>query len=199
MGRGDEQAVEFDIPSQLLASALDAYSTATGRELFYDGALAVGRRSSEVKGRLTPEVALRRLLRGTGYVARSTGPNAFTVEPAARRVPPGAVIPGGAGKPAGRFDSYFALVQARVGRALCSTPETRPGAYRLLVRLWITPAGAVSRSELMGTTGETRRDLAYGNVLRNLGIGRPPPEGMPQPITLAVMPAGTAAAGGCAP
>ena len=61
-----------DIPSQPLADALLAYGTATGLQVFYDGALEVGHRSTTVKGRFTSMTGLQTLLQGTGYVPQAT-------------------------------------------------------------------------------------------------------------------------------
>src|SRR5690606_23373555 len=60
---------EFNIPAQRLADALRAYSEATGRDVIAASQLLEGRRSSAVRGRLSPDEALARLLAGTGLVA----------------------------------------------------------------------------------------------------------------------------------
>lgn len=109
----DDQ-VRFEIAAQPLADALDAYSAATGLEVFYDGALVAGRDSRFIQGLLEPKAALRELLAGTGLTARNTGMRSFTLVPSASiRV-------------AGATDqSYFARLQKEVSRALWATP--RPG------------------------------------------------------------------------
>lgn len=45
-----DHRASFDIPAQPLADALVAYGSATGIEVFYDGALAIGRRSTAMTG-----------------------------------------------------------------------------------------------------------------------------------------------------
>ena len=102
----DEQ-VRFEIAAQPLASALDAYSAATGLEVFYDGALVAGQRSRAIHGVLEPKAALRELLAGSGLTARSTGMRSFTlVSSASIRV-------------AGATDqSYFATLQKEVSREI---------------------------------------------------------------------------------
>jgi len=62
---------EFNIPAQRLADALRAYSEATGRDVIAASQLLEGRRSSAVRGRLSPDAALTRLLAGTGLVAEN--------------------------------------------------------------------------------------------------------------------------------
>src|SRR6202012_2199872 len=64
--------IQFDIPSQPLASALRVYGRTTGVELFYDGSLSIGQRSNGIKGTFAPMLALKTLLRGTGYIAHQT-------------------------------------------------------------------------------------------------------------------------------
>ena len=76
-----EKRIAFDIPAQPLASALEAYSAATGVEIFYDAVLAAGHRSASVKGSFLPARALETLLLGTGYVPRSTGPDTISIAP----------------------------------------------------------------------------------------------------------------------
>ena len=65
------QAVQadYDIAAQRLADALNEYSRISARDVIGASRLVEGRRSAEVKGRLAPEVALARLLSGTGLVA----------------------------------------------------------------------------------------------------------------------------------
>ncbi|TWT03883.1 TonB C-terminal domain-containing protein [Reyranella sp. CPCC 100927] len=175
--------IVFDIAAQPLASALEAYSAMTGLDVFYDGALAVAIRSSHVKGQFAAPAALHLLLRGTELTARSTGAGSFTIEPtasaSARRAP-------AAGSSS--YEAYFALVQANVARTLCSSPQTRPGRYQVVIKLWIAPTGVIRRTELSESTGGPSRDQAFLNVLRNLQIGASPPPRMPQPITMAVLP-----------
>ena len=67
--RAQTAETEFDIPAQRLADALRAYSEATGRDVIAASQLLEGRRSSAVRGRLSPDAALTRLLAGTGLVA----------------------------------------------------------------------------------------------------------------------------------
>jgi hypothetical protein len=178
--------VSFDIPAQPLVSALDAYSTATGREVFYDGALVLGRRSSPVSGMLLPDAALRALLQGTGFAPRATGPHSFTVSLAPQ--PPVDLSQPPAPAEGSGYEPYFAMLQAVLRQALCRTAETRPGRYQLVVRLWLASSGAVQRSQLLGSTGSRQRDSAFAAALRLVKVNLPPPAGMPQPLTMVVLP-----------
>jgi TonB family protein len=182
---GPALRLNFDIPAQALVSALDVYSTITGREVFYDGAYALDRRSAKVSGTLPPDIALRILLRGTDFVARSTGPHSFTIVlapqlPAARE--------SGRAEQGGDYAPYFASLQASLKQALCRNVETRPGAYQAVVRFWLAPSGAVRRAELLNSTGSRDRDSAFAGVLRAMKLAEPPPAAMPQPVTMVVLP-----------
>jgi hypothetical protein len=70
---GRPTASVFDVPTQPLASALDAFSKVTGREIFYDGSIGRGRRSTAVEGSFMPDEALSLLLSGTNLVALPNG------------------------------------------------------------------------------------------------------------------------------
>ena len=178
-------SMQFAIAAQPLAAALDTYSITTGLELYYDGDLAVGRRSIAVEGPRAPEVALQELLAGSGLVARATGPNSFTIKPA----------------PASHFanatyQSYFATIQARVSHVLCSRAETRPGDADLLLQLWVASTGTIQRAQLLDTTSGDTREKAFA-ALRGVSIGAVPPAELPQPITMAILARTSGGPGGC--
>jgi hypothetical protein len=166
--------IRFAIAAQPLAAALDTYSVVSGLELYYDGELAVGRRSHAVEGRLVPDVALRELLTGSGLVARATGPNSFSIAP-------------GPSRPASAsHQSYFATIQARVSQALCAHAETQPGSTDLLLQLWIASTGTVQRTQLLDAPNGDMRENAFAAALRGVSIGAAPPAELPQPITIAI-------------
>jgi hypothetical protein len=168
---------DFNIPAQTLTTALDAYSQASGRELYYDGALTIDRQSSAVRGVLSPDMALSDLLAGTGLVARMTGPGSITIESNAHDF-----------VAASRSSSepYFANVQAAVIRVLCTGGGvTRPGTSNTIVRLWVGPSGTVVRAQAVGS-GSPASLGAYESALRGVAVGIPPPS-VPQPILLAVL------------
>ncbi|MGR4892715.1 TonB-dependent receptor domain-containing protein [Sphingopyxis sp. LARHCG72] len=60
---------DYNIAAQRLADALREYSRASGRDVIAASELVDGRRSTGVHGRLAPDIALERLLAGTGLVA----------------------------------------------------------------------------------------------------------------------------------
>jgi len=59
----------YDIAPQRLGDALRKYSEVSGREVVFSGSLTEGKRSGSVRGRLSPDAALTRLLSGTGLIA----------------------------------------------------------------------------------------------------------------------------------
>ena len=182
-------AVDFDIGSQPLVSALDAYSAATGLQVVYDATLAGGRRAQAVKGSMTPDMALQLLLEGTGLVAVYAAANAFTIVPAAT-APQTASMRG--------FMPYLAAVQSSVEEAFCRSALTAPGGYRIKFKFWIGHAGEVLQPQLLGSTDDSARDQAIAAVLRAVVIGRPPPPDMPQPVMMAVSPRPPSETGDCA-
>ena len=175
---GREPEFAFDIPSQSLEAALDAYGTASRMQVLYETALTAGRRSAAVQGLFTREAALRQLLGGTGLVFSLTGEQAFTLVPAAPPAP--AVLPASAVA----YRSFLGWVQAGVMTALCRHAETRPGPARLAFQFCIGDAGDIRAPRLLASTGEAGRDVAVTAALAALALGRSPPSGMPQPVTM---------------
>jgi TonB family protein len=172
----------YDIPAEPLDAALNAYIGASGAQVFYETALTLGRRSTEVKGRFTPEAALRTLLTGTGLVGRRAEEDAFIVTPAPEGQQPRLSAT------AVRDGRFIGAVQAGILGALCGNPQTRPGGYRVTLELWISPSGAVQRTELIGSTGDAARDGALGTALQGAAIDAPLPPDMPQPLVMTIGP-----------
>jgi hypothetical protein len=176
---GHGSTVQFDIPAQPLATALEGFMAAAKVAIIVDSAVIAGRTSVPLQGPFSPDGALRVLLGGTGLDPRPIGTGAYTLvlspRPAAVRSPP-------------RFIQYAAAIQQVVTTALCRQDETRPTHYRMLMRLWLSPAGMVTRVELSSTTGNPSLDMAIGDALKHIDVGAPTPSGLPQPVKLAVMP-----------
>ncbi|WP_145005027.1 TonB-dependent siderophore receptor [Pseudomonas oryzihabitans] len=77
-------------PAQPLATALQSFAQASGLQVNYDPATLVGKRAPALAGRLEPEVALQRLLAGSGLAASITGAVA-TIAPVATQASSGSV------------------------------------------------------------------------------------------------------------
>jgi hypothetical protein len=192
---GVEQTMVFDIPPQPLMTALRAYSEATGQAVLVDDALAMGRQSPGVSGEFDKVEALRTLLSGTGLVASYASDQAFTL----KLVKPGESVESvqaGARERSGAMagggievvtERYAGEIQRPIEAALCQSKATRPGTYRLAMQIWIAPSGQVERIRLLTPTRSPQRDEQVRSALTRLVLD-PPPSGMPQPMTLLLLP-----------
>lgn len=176
-----ERFFDFNIPAAPLARALGSFGAITQEQLLLDASIADGRRSEPVVGRFTPEAALRQMLAGTGLTVQPIEGQGFAVVFAG--APDAQQVDGGAAR---RLESYSALIQTALGNTLCAQTTTAPGAYRSMAQLWIGRDGHVVRADLLTSSGIVERDTRLTTALQNLSIGVPPPNGMPQPVTLLV-------------
>lgn len=87
----------FDIPAGLAAQTLTRFAQQAAVPLAVPYEITEGRRTRAVRGRLEPEQALRRMLRGTGLAVRRVGDGQFVIELARRAEP---VAPAPAAPPA---------------------------------------------------------------------------------------------------
>jgi len=95
----------------------------------------------------------------------------------------------GRGKGGGgsKFGTYAGQVQSRVADALRNHKKTRSAALNVKVRVWVDPAGRVTRATLAGTSGDTAVDRTIRDeVLTGLQLQTQPPEGMPMPIVMRI-------------
>jgi secretin/TonB-like protein len=182
----DTRQIAFDIPAQGLAQALELYGNVTGWEVLYNSNLAVGRRSSAIQGNFTPEVALARLLAGSGVTAQLTDEKSVVLVP--NLATPPSVAGAASDTPASARLSYFGLIQDSMRTALCADGGTRAGRYRIAAQFWIGATGNVVRYQRLGSTGEPETDRQIDRRLRYLRIGSSPPEGFAEPVTILVVP-----------
>lgn len=202
----DQALIRFDIPARPLSAAIEAYALATGVQVLYDRPPSDAQRSPGVTGLRTREAALDALLAGTGLHAVFTHRNTVVLRPdeerpAARDFGPPptdeAVLPldtlevrGEATIPPAAGQSldlrlYGGVVGSAVHQALLADRLTASGRYRVTLKLWIAPSGAVERV-VAGSSGDRERDLAIATVVRQVVIDPPPPAGLPQPVVLVV-------------
>jgi type II secretory pathway component GspD/PulD (secretin) len=187
----------FNIPSQPLAGAIQAFSQASGVEVLYESSLAAGRRSAPVEGHYSPEQALSQLLGNAGFSVRFTRADAVVLSlpsakddlPATRavahfdlsldtiRVTSAAERPDDA-----RLRAFGETVQSEIETMLRKDATIRSGNYRIRVRLWIDPSRTVRHAELAQSTGDPARDAAIETSLQGFVISRDPPPNTPQPI-----------------
>jgi hypothetical protein len=180
-----EAQFDFDLPAQPLAAALNTFADVSGRAALFSSTLVAGRTASPVQGRFTPRDALQRLLEGTGLAMEEVSAgrvNAFVLKPLSPQAQ-------AASTARARLERYDGLVQARVWDALCADPRTAQGDYRSLLRFRVDPAGRVHRAQLLGSTGDTRRDAVLVATLERVRIDRPPPPDMKQPLAMLILPA----------
>ncbi len=76
----NEAQIAFDIPAQSISTALIEFSQQAGVQISMQGSRANGVQTSAVSGTYTPELALQRLLLGTGFTHSRTGPLTYTVQ-----------------------------------------------------------------------------------------------------------------------
>lgn len=192
---GASAEFQFDIPAQPLASSLKAYSAITNLELYYESSLIDRFQSSAIRGTLSADVALRRLLEGSGLSVASFERGTVTILPG--RQPASRQDVAALKRRAAEFNPYFAVIQAGLRDAFCRVPAAQVDADELVIRLWIAPSGAVARADIASQAGSEERDRAYAAAIRMLVIDRPPPPAMPQPVTLLVMPRASRMAAEC--
>lgn len=181
--RADERT-DFDIPPQSLMTALRAYSVRTGVSVLFDDAMVRGLSSPGVSGSYSPPDALQQLLQGSGLAAHYASPMAFTLmpdrDPASARSAPEP-------SDAAQSTHFAGRVQAGLERALCGSALTRPGKYRLAMQLWLDASGRVTRTRLLGSTGNPARDTRVEQLVGGVTIDGVPP-GMSEPLTVLLTP-----------
>lgn len=179
------ESIDFDLPAQPLAAALDRYGALTRQSVMFIDSLVAGRTSAPVRGRFTPLAALNALLTGSGLVADDVSgqhQGAFVLRQSAREIA-GAPLAG-----AELDRGYDGLVQARVWEALCADARTAPGRYRSILQVQVTLSGRIHQATLVSSTGMASRDAAILSTLEQLQMDRSPPPGLAQPLTMVILP-----------
>jgi hypothetical protein len=194
------EILAFSISAQPLASAIQAFSQASGVEVFYESSIVAGRKSSGIDGQYSREAALKALLGRADLTIRFTRPNAVVLSDPNARV----------GHPSRRTNSFDLsldairvtagverggerqlrefgnTVQNEVETVLRKNNRIRSGNYRIRVKLWIDPSRTIRRAELAQSTGDRERDTAITDVLKGFVISQVPPPNTPQPIRVIV-------------
>ena len=185
------QRIDFDIPAQALDQALEAFGAASGFQIFYETALTDGHTSRAVKGIFDRETALRILLDGSGLTGRAIASNTVTI---AQSVGVGIEL----SQAKRAAVSRYGLMQAGIMSALCRSPVTRPGTYRIAMQYWIDPSGRIADVRLIGSSGYTRRDDAIVQAVQAVAF-EPSLRSLPQPVTVAIEPTAVDAHDECMP
>lgn len=188
---------DYALPAQSLGDSLEAIGHAAGVAVLTEERHA-RRRAPALSGRYSALEALQVLLTGSGLRIRQTDGAAIVVyEPAASAAsatPAAPVvaagdIPGARGRGTD-FSAYVGRVQKALLRTLCGNASARPGAYRLALQLRLDDGGQVTRLRLLDTTGSARVDAAVTRALQGMEVGAAPPAGMPQPVSVLLLPGG---------
>lgn len=83
------------------------------------------------------------------------------------------------------FTNYATGIKGELQRYLARNKELRQRAYKVDVQLWVGSNGALSRYELIGSSGDTEVDELIRQSLTSFSnFSQTPPERMPQPIRL---------------
>lgn len=189
----EERHFSFDLREQPLRAALDAFGAATGAELLYDSAVIGSRRSTAVAGRHTAFEGLSILLSGSGLALRRIAPASFTIEPRSEVRGTAAA----AGRPdVGRHAAYFAAVQRQFEAAMCEQRRSAAPLSRMVLRFRVAASGRIEHLERLGPPPGGEADGAMAAVLSRVSQAPPPPDDLPQPVMLLILPASRAA---CAP
>jgi hypothetical protein len=171
-----EDTIAFDIPPQPLLSALRPYSETTGQA---------------VQGNFDGTTALQKLLAGTGLVASYSGDQAFTLKRAqpdatVDRTVPEKVESPGVEESKAVIDQYAGKIQKPIETALCQSDNAHLGTYRLALQIWIGASGRIDKATLLSAI-DSEHAYAVHHALNGLLL-EPPPAGMPQPVTLLLLP-----------
>jgi hypothetical protein len=189
------RSIHFDLPAQPLAEVLQAFGRMTELVVIAPSPLLEGRTSAPLSGDYPPREALQRVLAGTGLEANFTGIDEALIVPqpaaspssvAASAIAPAPGIDGVASN--NEYRAYAAMVQARLTDALCKSPQTRPGNYRLVAQLRIDNQGVVVASDMVASTGVAERDAAIERAMSSLELDSAPPAGLPEPVTILLRP-----------
>lgn len=120
--------------------------------------------------------------------AGGAGSDAFGL--AARKGGSDLIGAGGPGSGTGlgnRYAWYGALVKERIQEAVARDQTLGHADYRISVNVWIDNRGAVTRAELLDSTGDPALDEALRAALRRLDpLREGAPGDMPQPIRLRI-------------
>jgi hypothetical protein len=195
-------AIEFHIPAQPLASALQAFGQQTGVQVLYESNSALGLESAAVEGRLPPDAALAQLLKGTDLRVRYVRPDVITLALPSfeKEAPPASPLAtadlslgtlrvrnAGEGDDQARMRDYNEVVQNDIQSALRRNARTRSGSYRAVLDLWVDPSRTIRRTELSQSTGDSARDTAVMDALQGIVISRPAPANTPQPVRIVIV------------
>ncbi|MBB4200028.1 hypothetical protein CCR94_21770 [Rhodoblastus sphagnicola] len=175
---------QIEMPAQSVDEAIYRLGVLTGVQIFADGKAVAGRRTKAVSGSYAAEDALRATLAGTGLVVRSAGAGSLMVT---------AALSESEGEALRRL--YSSDLQRKIVATLCGA-DPGFGAYRLALRMWLSEQGRPENVELLSSTGDHDRDVRIDAMLRGIAASKPP-EGLPQPVIMVILPRSPQVSGDC--
>ncbi|MGC1550920.1 MAG: energy transducer TonB [Rhodanobacter sp.] len=90
---------------------------------------------------------------------------------------------GGTGTGGGSYEQYLSYA---LQEAIQHDDRTRRLVFEVRVNLWLSPEGAVTRAELINSSGAQATDHALIDVLRGVHIDTPPPPSLGMPVRVAM-------------
>jgi TonB family protein len=90
---------------------------------------------------------------------------------------------GGTGTGGGSYEQYLSYA---LQEAIQHDDRTRRLVFEVRVNLWLSPEGAVTRAELINSSGAPVTDRALIDVLRGVHIDTPPPPNLGMPVRVAM-------------
>jgi hypothetical protein len=92
---------------------------------------------------------------------------------------------GGGGGRGSKFGYYAGQVKNRIVDALRTNKKTRSAVMDVQVRVWLDTNGKITKVSLAKSTGDSALDAAIkSEVLADVSLKEPPPQGMPMPIVM---------------
>lgn len=93
----------------------------------------------------------------------------------------------GSGAGGSRFAWYGAMVKDQIQDAIARNKKLREADYRIVVNVWLSPAGAITRVDLLNSTSSPELDRELKLALSSIAPMREGvPRDMPQPIRLRI-------------
>lgn len=205
--QGQVSVRDYDIPAQDIETALLTLGRQSGIDILYERDALAGLRSAPIRGELTPQAAVARMLANAPLVHRFTSATAVLILPARGTAPATAV--GSAASPAtprlvldrlqvraervvGQqpgpdYRPFGLLVRSTIARRLQDDPRTRGRPFNVRLAVAMDPQGVIRDPLVRRSSGTERLDRAIVSVVSGTTLPEPPPTGMPQPIWLEIV------------
>lgn len=203
------EARDYDIAAQNLETALLRLGRESGIDILYERGVLAGLRSAPVKGLLTPQAAIARMLAGAPVTHRFTSATAVLILPAraaGHDAGSGEGTPGAATAPRLVLDRlqvkaeriigqapgpdyrpFGQLVRSTIARRLQDDPRTRGRSFNVRLAVGMDPQGVIRDPLVRRSSGTGHLDRAIISVVAGTALPEPPPAGMPQPIWLEIV------------